>query len=184
MNLDGVKAHGNTDVGILRDALQLAGLPDIAWRRHLPEILQTLGRNVHDRRNEMDVTTLPAVTDVLDHLRSCGAVLGVATGNLEAIGTLKLARCGLLSYFRFATYSDEHEYRRDVFRAAVVEAKAIAGANAAVCVIGDTPADVQAAHDVGVEAMAVATGIYSFDTLAAERPARCLRSLADLLFAC
>ena len=31
-NLDGVVAHGNTDVGILRDALHLAKVPDEAWR--------------------------------------------------------------------------------------------------------------------------------------------------------
>ena len=36
LNLDGVTAHGNTDIGILRDALALAGVPESDWRPRLP----------------------------------------------------------------------------------------------------------------------------------------------------
>ena len=180
LGLDGVTAHGNTDIGILRDALKLANVPDEAWRGRLEETRAAMCRYVEEHKSELCASVLPEVTTILDHLRSLGAVLGVATGNLEAIGKLKLQHCGLLPYFSFGGYSDDYEYRSDVFRGALEKVRSIAGEEASVCVVGDTPADVQAAHANGVEVIAVATGVYSFERLAEENPEWCLRSLREL----
>jgi phosphoglycolate phosphatase-like HAD superfamily hydrolase len=180
LNLDGVTAHGNTDIGILRDALRLANVPEETWRGRIAETRVAMYRHVEDHKSEMCAASLPAVTAILGHLRSRGAVLGVATGNLEGIGRLKLQHCGLLPYFVFGGYSDAYEYRKDVFRAALDQARSIAGAHASVCVVGDTPADIQAAHDNGLDVIAVATGIYPFERLATETPEWCLHSLAEL----
>ena len=180
LNLDGVVAHGNTDVGILRDAFTLAGVPEDDWRERLSEIRATMGSFVEQRRAELCTTILPGVQQVLEHLRQHGARLGVATGNLEQIGKLKLQRAGLLRYFDFGGWSDAFEYRTDVFRAAIQQAHTICGGEAALCVIGDTPADVLAAHDNGLPVIAVSTGIFPFDSLLKERPELCLHSFADL----
>lgn len=181
LNLDGVTAHGNTDVGILRDALALAGVRDEVWRPQLSEIRGEMCRFVEARREQLCTEVLPAVPEVLGHLRARGAVLGVATGNLEGIGRLKLERCGLLEWFDFGGYSDGYEYRVDVFTGALAKARVLRGANASVCVVGDTPEDVRAARANGLDVIAVATGIYSLEELAAEKPNLCLRSLQDLL---
>jgi phosphoglycolate phosphatase len=180
LNLDGVTAHGNTDVGILRDALQLAGVPDEVWRGRVAEITARLGAHVKAGRHDICASALPAVTTVLAYLRSRGKLLGVATGNLEEIGKLKLGHCKLLSYFAFGAFSDAFEFRADVFRAAVVQARSLAGMSASICVVGDTPVDIQAAHTNGVDVMAVATGVYPFAQLTAEKPEWCIESLADL----
>jgi phosphoglycolate phosphatase-like HAD superfamily hydrolase len=180
LNLEGVTAHGNTDIGILRDALKLARVPEQLWRERLSETRAAMCRHVEEHKSELCTTVLPEVTVILDHLRSRGAVLGVATGNLEGIGKLKLQHCGLLSYFSFGGYSDAYEYRIDVFRGALDQARAAAGANARVCVVGDTPADVQAANANGLDVIAVATGIYPFARLAAEKPEWCLHSFREL----
>lgn len=180
VNLDGVTAHGNTDVGILRDALTLANVPEASWRGRLAEIRTAMCREVEEHKAELCATALPGVTAVLDHLKAGGATLGVATGNLEAIGKLKLQHCGLLPYFAFGGYSDAYEYRRDVFRAALEQARSLAGKDASVCVVGDTPADIQAAHHNGVDVIAVATGIYGWEDLRQEKPEMCLRSLQEL----
>ncbi len=84
LNLDGVTAHGNTDNGILRDALTLANVPEAAWRPRLAEARAAMCRQVEASQAELCVAVLPHVRTVLDHLRSRGALLGVATGNLEA----------------------------------------------------------------------------------------------------
>ncbi len=181
LNLDGVTAHGNTDVGILRDALALAGVPDETWRPRIAETREAMCRFVDERRADLCATLLPFVPEVLERLRAKGAVLGVATGNLEGIGRLKLEHCGLLRWFDFGGYSDPYEYRRDVFAGALGKARALAGADAAVCVVGDTPEDVRAARANGLGVVAVATGIYSPEELRAERPDWCVRSLGDLL---
>ena len=181
LHLDGVTAHGNTDVGILRDALALAGVPDETWRPRIVEMREAMCRFVHERRADLCATLLPFVPEVLERLRAKGAVLGVATGNLEGIGRLKLEHCGLLRWFDFGGYSDAYEYRRDVFAGALAKARVLAGADAAVCVVGDTPEDVRAARANGLRVVAVATGIYSLDELRAERPDWCVRSLGELL---
>jgi phosphoglycolate phosphatase-like HAD superfamily hydrolase len=180
LNLDGVTAHGNTDVGILRDALKLADVPEELWRGRLTEARTAMCRQVEEHKAELCATVLPDVTLVLDHLQSRGAKLGVATGNLEGIGKLKLQHCGLLSYFVFGGYSDAYEYRSDVFRGALEQSRSLAGTKASVCVVGDTPADVQAAHANGLDVIAVATGIYPRERLAREKPEWCLDSLRDL----
>ena len=180
LNLDGVTAHGNTDIGILRDALRLADVPEALWRERLAETKVAMCRHVEEHRGELCTTVLPEVTVILDHLRSRGAVLGVATGNLEGIGKLKLQNCGLLDYFSFGGYSDAYEYRSDVFRGALEQARAAVGGHARVCVVGDTPADVQAAHANGLDVIAVATGVYPFEQLARENPEWCVRSFTEL----
>jgi phosphoglycolate phosphatase-like HAD superfamily hydrolase len=137
-------------------------------------------RFVQAHQSELRITILPQVHEVLRHLGSRGAALGVATGNLRDIGQIKLKRAGLLKYFSFCAWSDAFECRDDVFEEAVRKAKALAGENAAICVIGDTPSDVRAAHRHGLPVIAVATGIYSVEQLREESPEMCLQSLSDL----
>jgi phosphoglycolate phosphatase len=181
LNLDGVIAHGNTDVGILRDALQLAGVPESRWRPLLAEARGTMCAHVHAHRNEMCVEILPGAGEVLAHLRTRGAVLGIATGNLKDIGSLKLQSCGLLDFFQFTAFSDDFEYRSDVYRAALAKARSAAGERASICAVGDTPADIRAARDHDISVIAVATGIHPVPQLAAERPDLCVSSLQELV---
>lgn len=181
LNLDGVTAHGNTDVGILRDALVRAGMHDDAWRARLPEAMVAMGDFVAAREAELCMEVLPEVRALLAYLRGRGATLGVATGNLQRIGRLKLERAGLWQAFDFGGWSDAYEYRADVFRAAVAQARALCGARASVCVLGDTPADVRAAHENQVPVIAVATGVYTYEQLRAERPEMLLHSFAELM---
>src|SRR5438067_3678948 len=86
LNLDGITAHGNTDVGILRDALTAAKIPEARWRGRLRQACGGMSEFVEQRADQLCTTVLPQVREVLEHLRSRGAVLGVATGNLERIG--------------------------------------------------------------------------------------------------
>jgi len=180
MTLEGVLAHGNTDVGILRDAFRLAGIEERQWRPRLAELSEAMCDYVQRRERELCIDALPNVRRTLDYLREKGAVLGVATGNLRRIGELKLKHAGLLSCFQFAGWSDGLESRADVFRAAVEQARVIAGAGASACVIGDTPADVAAARANQLRVIAVATGIYSVDELAAEGPDLCVACMDEL----
>ncbi len=181
LNLDGVTAHGNTDVGILRDAFCLNEIDESAWRPSLAEIRRTIGRFVADRREDICASPLRGVTEVLEYLRARGATLGVATGNLEEIGWIKLEHCDLRHYFHFGGFSDDFENRGDVFRAAVALARRHTSATASICIVGDTPADIQAARQNGIDIIAVATGIFSKEQLQAEAPAFCVDSLSELL---
>ena len=180
MTLDGVIAHGNTDIGILRDAFQLAGIAEDRWRPRLALIRQTMCSFVRGHESELCTVVLPHVCETLEHLRSRNACIGVATGNLRDIGQLKLTRAGLMEYFSFGGWSDACEHRNDVFQHAVKLARAMTDHSASICVIGDTPADIQAARQSGVAVIAVATGVYSFEALCNERPDWCVASMGEL----
>ncbi len=181
MNLDGVVTHGNTDGGILRDALLLAGVPEASWRPEMAAAQAAMGAFVERRVGEFDTEPTPRIAEVLDHLKGRGALLGVATGNLERIGRAKLARACILDRFAFGAYSDGYETRRDVFGNALAMARGACGERARVCVAGDTPEDVRAAKACGLRVMAVATGIFPYEALLAEEPDWCLHTFADVL---
>jgi phosphoglycolate phosphatase-like HAD superfamily hydrolase len=180
LDLDGVVAHGNTDIGILRDALIRNGIDDASWRNQLAEARERMCRFMAARERDLCAEVLPGVRKVLAYLSARRTVLGVASGNLREIGWMKLKHCGLAEFFSFGGFSDLYEYRRDVFRGALEEAQRRTRPDASVCVVGDTPADVQAAYENGMDSIAVATGIYSFERLAAASPSLCVHSLTEL----
>ena len=180
LNLDGVVTHGNTDEGILRDAFALGSVGDDAWRPHIDNIRAQMGAEVESNRGDLRMDVLPGVRPLLAHLKGKGAVLSTATGNLARIGEAKLQACKLREFFDLGGYSDGYETRAEVFRAALQRLRERIGDVGTVCVFGDTPADVQAAHVNGLEVVAVATGIFTYEQLAAESPELCVRTLADL----
>ncbi len=181
LTLEGVPVHGSTDPKILADALQLAGVPEESWRPLIAAGLKGMAQQVGNNRAQIKAHVLPGVQPVLEHARRRGAVLGVATGNLEAIAWLKLEACGLREFFSFGGFSDDCERRVETFRLASARAKEIAGNDASVCVIGDTPADILAARENGLDVIAVSTGIFSYEELLSHEPDLCIRSLEELL---
>jgi phosphoglycolate phosphatase len=185
--LDGVILAGNTDPGILRDAFRMANVEDEVWRPQREAVLKAMCAKVVERRRHLQPIIMPGVEGVLAHLQKNGALLGVATGNLEEIGWLKIENAGLRSWFGFGGFSDRFERRADMIEHAAEQARAIlrsgsdAGREFSVCVMGDTPFDIEAAQLNGLPTIAVATGRYSFDQLMEHRPAACATTLAALL---
>ena len=179
--LDGVVLSGNTDPGILRDAFRLAQLEDALWQPHLNNVLETMRRDVLARRSEMKLVKMPGVDETLAHLLGKGAALGVATGNLESIGWLKIEVLGLRHWFSFGGFSDSYDVRSDMIAHAIRQAHRHAGSEAPVCVVGDTPADITAARANGLPCIAVATGNFSFDRLMEHAPEVCATTLEALL---
>lgn len=181
LNLDGVTVHGNTDPGILRDAMLRSGSDPAHWRSLLPEAMHRMAVQVAANQESMCAEAVTGIERVLDHLKERGATLGVLTGNLDEIGRIKLQRSGLLSWFSFFAFSDGFEHRADIVGDAVRRLRTQLGATATICVVGDTPRDVLAARVHHVPAIAVATGTFTLTELASESPAYCVSSLLDLL---
>ena len=124
---------------------------------------------------------MPGVETTLRHLKDQGALLGVATGNLEVIGWLKIEAAGLKEWFRFGGFSDNYHIRADMIGHAAALASRIAGPQATVCVVGDTPWDISAAKANSLPTIAVATGHYTFEELMQHQPEVCTTSLVELL---
>ena len=62
----------------------------------------------------MSVTVMPGVLSMLAYLKSRGKRLGVASGNLEQIGWLKIEIAGLRDWFTFGGFSDRHFLRSEM----------------------------------------------------------------------
>ena len=60
-------------------------------------------------------------------------------------------------------------------------ARELAGPQATVCVVGDTPRDIDAARANSLPVIAVATGRYSYHELLEHHPDVCTSTLADLI---
>jgi phosphoglycolate phosphatase-like HAD superfamily hydrolase len=181
VTLAGVALHGSTDTAILRDAFRQAGVDAEVVEPQIETILEIIRQTVVERRSEMDVVVMPGVEEALGHLARKGALLGVASGNLELIGWIKIEEAGLREWFHFGGFSDHFAIRSELVAQAAQKARELAGAEASVCVVGDTPRDVEAAHANSLPVIAVATGDFGFETLLACRPEVCASSLADLL---
>ena len=181
LQLDGVTLHGNTDPGILRDAFALSSFAESRWRPHVGAVFAHMTDTVTARQSEMDLIVMPGVEEVLVHLQAQGAALGVATGNIESIGWLKVSVAGLRDWFRFGAFSDDYEVRSEMIAHALRLACGYAGVAASVCVVGDTPFDIVAARANGLPTIAVATGNYTFDQLMEARPEACATTLSALL---
>lgn len=179
--IDGVPLHGNTDIGILRAVLRREGLPKDAFDLHRRALLDHMCAQVELNRAQIRSEICPAILELLSRLAAQGKLLGIATGNLERIGRLKLEAANLSDYFSFGVFADHCETREDVFRAGIAEASRRLDCEAAVCIIGDTPADISAAKAVGARVIAVATGIYSKEELLNSSPDICVDSCSELL---
>jgi len=179
--LDGVPVHGNTDLGILRAVLRRQGVPEAEFERKLPALIEHMCAEVERNRAGIRVELCPSVLDLLERLRAAGKLLGIVSGNLAPIGWAKIDAAGLRPYFAFASFSDPHEQREDIFRQGVAEARSRLGEHAAVVIIGDTPSDIRAARQAGVPIIAVATGIFSRQQLAELAPDLCVCCCTELL---
>ena len=183
VTLDGVVLHGGTDTAILAEAFTLAGIAPDIWEPQTDAILEAMRRTVLGRRGEMQIWTMPGVEAALAYLARCGALLGLATGNLEEIGWAKVEEAGLRAWFHFGGFSDRFSIRSEMVADAAAQARQLLPqiATPTICVVGDTPRDIEAAHANGLPVIAVATGNYSFAELAALEPEVCAASLEALL---
>lgn len=99
--------------------------------------------------------------------------IGLLTGNTRRGAGMKLGHFGLMQYFSFGGYGDQHLDRNHVAAEALQAAGEFLGQNvepANVWVIGDTPLDIRCARAIGANAVAVATGGHTLDELAQAKP--------------
>lgn len=181
LSIEGVAVHGSTDTAILHEAFRCAAIAEEVWQPRLEEILACMRKTVHQRREHMSVTIMPGVLSMLAYLKASGKLLGVATGNLEQIGWLKIEIAGLRNWFQFGGFSDRYPVRADMIADALGQARKLAGSAVKVCVIGDTPSDIAAARVNALPTIAVATGHFSYEELVPHRPEVCTPTLEALL---
>ncbi|MCA9267880.1 MAG: haloacid dehalogenase-like hydrolase [Planctomycetales bacterium] len=175
-----IETSGRTDRSIGGDLLTAHGLSDSEdnWQRlragylaHLPAQLARCGGRV-----------LPGVSEMLDVLAGRADVcVGLLTGNTEASARIKLEHYGMWERFTLGAYGDAHR-DRDMVAADAWQCVTQRHADIRperVLVLGDTPHDVRCARHIGARAIAVATGLFSHESLAQTLPDVLLADLSD-----
>jgi phosphoglycolate phosphatase-like HAD superfamily hydrolase len=178
--LPSLALDGKTDRLIVREALEVLERPfdEATCHAVLDRYLGHLGAELAGppaARAGSGYSVLPGVEALLVALSGRGAAYGLCTGNVVDGARRKLAHGGLDRYFEWhpgaiGGFGQDGEARERVVAAAVRRASARLGrdVNAREClVVGDTPRDVEAARQVGCPSLAVATGRYGLEALAA-----------------
>jgi len=168
--MDGISPHGKTDPAIVREILRVRLGQSSPSNAEIGTILESyLSFLKEEVRLSPNYRILPGILPLLDHLvAQTGIVLGLATGNIEMGGRLKLERGGLNRYFDFGGFGSDAEDRTELVRRAAQKAAGQNGGGFSsenVFVIGDTPLDVDAGQRAGFKTVGVATGSYSVDQL-------------------
>lgn len=169
--VQGIPAAGRTDRAIGRDLFEYYSIPatDDNWSRYLDTYYSLLPESLRTRNG----TILPGVLPLIQSLSSHSDVfLGLLTGNFAEGARLKLQHFDLHHHFRVGGYGDVHVHRDDVARDALMAVRTHLPEvrPEEIWVIGDTPSDVQCGRAIGANVLAVATGIFDSDQLAAHGP--------------
>lgn len=161
---------GNTDGAILRGFFEYFGskydpaVGEQFYQSYLSRIRDNL------RNPNYGGCLLGGVNPMLASLREEGNSLGLLTGNIERGAMIKVSHYGIADYFQFGAYGDDHWNRNKLGPIALERAEESTGMKFSqdeILVIGDTPKDVACAHAFGVKCVAVATGDFSEEELAA-----------------
>jgi phosphoglycolate phosphatase-like HAD superfamily hydrolase len=174
---------GKTDPQIVRDLMRHDGHSDAVIDERLGDVLsrysERLGVELSDASYRPYVH--PGVFALLDALESRDdVVLGLLTGNIELGATQKLRAVGLdPRRFVVGAFGSDHEERLSLPAIASARAREQLGVDPELVVVGDTPADVACGAGAKRRAIAVATGRYSVDELAACKPAAVFADLSD-----
>lgn len=168
--LDGIPVHGNTDLAILEELLRKREISSEDAAELVPQVLLHMRQLIFAAQQHLVVYPMPGVFRTLDHLRHLDRLLGLGTGNLEEIGWLKTEICGLRDYFTFGVFCDRFAQRAAMIAHGAEQARTLAGSQATLCVVGDTPSDIAAARHNGLAVIAVATGVFPLAELQACGP--------------
>lgn len=175
---------GRTEKAILVDTLALHGVP--ATEETLEEFYAALAVAAGDLRERMrsQGRRLSGAREAIAALSGDGVVQTVVTGNIELIAMAKLEVFGLADHidFEIGGFGSDDGLRSTLVQRSWRRAQHKYGLQFTadhVVVVGDTRHDVQAARDVGVRSVGVATGTATMQELAAANAHTVVGDLTD-----
>jgi phosphoglycolate phosphatase len=183
--IDSYRFCGRTDPEIARYLLTAAGVSEDQLVSELPRLWEQYLANLEVEVWDRPPQVCPGVIDLIEHIESEGdrLVLGLLTGNIEHGARLKIDSAGIdYSRFRIGAFGSDHEIRDELPAVAVARADAKTGHHfegKSVVVIGDTPADIACGAQLGARSIAVATGLFTMEQLAACEPDFLFATLED-----
>ncbi len=162
-SIDVIQTHGKTDQQIIHEVLKLGGLDDDEIESKLNLCMETMVIAFKRNYESDNVSILNGVKELLKALEKNNILMGLVTGNLEPIGRGKMEKLNLNHYFKVGGFGNEHINRAELVRIAIKKAQDnfnfVHSDN--VFLFGDSPLDIKAGKEVGVQPIGVTTGIYT-----------------------
>jgi len=172
---------GNTDTGIARQLLTLAGVE--VNEENIMGLLDCYLARLAERIALHPGRLLPGIIPLLDQMQDRpDCILALLTGNLAAGAEVKLTHYGVWHYFGFGAYANDHHERNKLGPVAISRALEVYGEQFPpehIYIIGDTPRDIACGKAFGAVTVAVATGHHSREELASHHPDFLFDDLVD-----
>ena len=187
---DGISYAGRLDPLIIEELLGANGVPPTAQNRD--QLTQAYYHSLTSALASNTITPLPGAAELVNHLAAVPAVtVGLLTGNLPESGRRKLIAAGFdLAQFRVCVWGDDSPHsppHRNHLPAIAMQRFAQLHSReidpSSIIVIGDTPGDIECAHQVGGRCLGVSTGRFGTRQLrdaGADLVVETLQSTADL----
>lgn len=165
--IDIINPDGMTDTQIIIDVMKKVGLGEQEVRSKLAECIQAMSEYFEGAVVNEEISTLEGVPSLLEELKRQGVLMGLVTGNLEAIARGKLEKAGIDHYFEVGGFGSDNTDRVELVRKAVKDAETRFAfpKEGQVFLVGDTPKDIAAGKEAGVATIGVATGAFSKEQL-------------------
>ncbi len=182
-SIDDISFMGRTDPAILQDvAKRLLGrtLQDNELARVAERYLTLLPGEL---RRLKSFRLMPGVDRLLPLLAAMeDVILGLETGNLEPAAYMKLKLGGIDGQFTVGGFGSDSDDRTEIVSIGIKRARQsshepIPEEN--IFLIGDSPYDIAAGRDLGINTLAVGTGYAEPEVLLAESPSCLLPDLSD-----
>ncbi len=171
---------GRTDRHLLTGLLELSG--QTVSEANVNRLRSAYGERLKQVLPTTRGAVLPGVIELLDQLRQIPeCLMGVLTGNVPETAELKLRHYGLWDYFQIHFNGDQHALRTDLAKHALKHVQSIYRdyCGSRICLIGDTPMDIEAAQAIGARCLATATGVYRAAELKEYGATRVVENLTD-----
>ena len=170
--LGDIEIAGMTDSGIVMSILNKHRIP--ATNENVAAFLDTYVHFLSLELPRRIGQLLPGVLELLEKLKArTHLVLALLTGNVSKGAQLKLEHYGVWHFFEFGAFADDHHDRNRLgpfARARAEEKHGYQFRTDQIDVIGDTPRDIACGKAFGARTVAIATGSWPRQELAAHHP--------------
>jgi phosphoglycolate phosphatase len=167
-----IPVQGMLDRDILAWMLRDGGASASRIKRAMPEIVREAQRLYTARCPDLRQKVCPGVRALLARITRRRIKTGLVTGNLSAIGWMKVERAGIKQHFAFGAFAEQGKDRATLAARAIAQARREKwiGKDSPIALFGDHENDILAAKANGIRSVAVATGISQPAALAALKP--------------
>jgi phosphoglycolate phosphatase-like HAD superfamily hydrolase len=171
--------HGYTDLQIIYSLMDMLKLPiDESKAQKIMQVMV----EVFLKQDLSDSRLLVGVEDILVELKTHkNIIIGLVTGNIEAIAYAKLKHLKIDEYFVLGGFGNISAIRSDLVKDAIRKAEEKFGKidKKDVFVIGDTIGDIAAARGAGTKVISVCTGDQTMEILNSKNPDYLFKNLSD-----